>query len=241
MTIAIMQPTWLPWVGYFDLIDQSDIFVILDDVQFSNHTWQQRNQIKTDKGLKWLTVPVYSKDRFGQKIIDVEIDVGKFPEKMLYQIKEHYSKSIYFSDYFYDFEELLLGYKGKFLCDLNVTVLKWIMSKLDINTKIIHSSAIDIGGKRGERTVAILNNFNEKNYLSPMGSYNYLKEDIKYFKQSNINSTFQNYIHPEYNQLYQPFLASASIIDLMFNNGVESMNIIRSGRSKSIDFDKMCI
>ena len=92
MLVSIMQPTWLSWIGYFDLIDQSDLFVLLDDAQFSKHTWQQRNRIKINDSLAWLTVPVYTKGRSGQKINEVEIDRRRFPEKLLFQIKQHYDK-----------------------------------------------------------------------------------------------------------------------------------------------------
>jgi len=239
MLISIMQPTWLSWIGYFDLIDQSDLFVLLDDAQFSKHTWQQRNRIKINDSLAWLTVPVYTKGRLGQKINEVEIDRRRFPEKLLFQIKQHYVKSLFFSDYFSEFEDLLLNHQSDLLCDLNLLVLSWFLDKLNIDTEIVIASTLNAKGIRGSRTVKILKELGAFKYLSPIGSYEYLNEDIGFFKKNNIDIVFQNYKHPEYRQVYPPFLNGASVLDLLFNEGENSLNIIRSGRLNNIPYDRI--
>ena len=100
MKVAIMQSTYLPWVGYFALMKSVDVFIILDSVQFSKRSWQQRNQIKTESGAKWLTVPVISKGKKDQLIADVKIDYSsKFPESHINMIEQNYRKSPFFGDF----------------------------------------------------------------------------------------------------------------------------------------------
>jgi len=104
-----MQPTFLPWVGYFDLIDQADEFIFLDSVQFEKQSWQQRNRILGHSGLEWITVPVFSKGRLHQKICDVEIKTADFPTKQLRMISHHYAKAPYFNAYWEDLKEIFLS------------------------------------------------------------------------------------------------------------------------------------
>jgi hypothetical protein len=229
-----MQPTWLPWAGYLDLIDQVDCFVFLDTTQFQKQTWQQRNRIKVQNKLEWITVPALIKGRFGQLIKDVEIQLEKFPRKQLKQISQSYSKTPFFEEYFPEFEEILLNSNTNSLCDINITIINWLCSKFKIETKTMRASEINVSGKRGELVVNILKHLGSSSYLSPMGSLEYLREDINSFDEAKINVKFQNFIHPEYKQMYEPFISGASAIDLLFNKGEDSINVIRSGRGAPI-------
>lgn len=230
-----MQPMYLPWLGYFDLIDQSDVFVFLDTVQFQKQSWQQRNKIRTPKGLEWITVPVLIQERFGQLIKDVEIFPGKFPEKHIKQVKQNYSRAPYFNSYYDEFAELLRSMSGNVsLCDINIQLIQWLCRKLAMPTRFIRASELGVGGQKTELLINILKAIGATRYLSPLGSISYLKNDGHWFSENNISLAFHNYSHAEYNQVYAPFMAFASIIDLLFNEGDNGMNVIRSGRRDDI-------
>jgi hypothetical protein len=229
--VVIMQPTCLPWLGYFDLIDQADVFVFLDNVQFEKQSWQQRNRIRTHKGLEWVTIPVLIKGRFGQMIKDVEINQSVFPDKHLKQIKQNYGRAEYFKVYFDEFAEVFeKAYKGMNLCDLNISIIRWLCSKLSISIHFVRSSELKASGRRSELLVNILKELGVDVYISPLGSSEYLDKEFVLFRENNISLFYQNYVHPEYNQVYKPFVSHASCIDLLFNEGERSVLIIRSGR-----------
>ena len=237
---VIMQPTYLPWLGYFDLIDQTDIFVFLDNVQFQKQSWQQRNQIRSNEGLEWITVPVRIKKRFGQLIRDVEINPVKFPEKQIKKIHQHYSRASYFNDYYEEFSGVLTdAVKNLSLCDLNITMIEWFCSKLSLSSDFIRSSELKAEGKRAELLVNILGELDIDTYISPIGSLEYIKDDINYFQDNKITVLFSNYVHPEYNQIYKPFIEYASIIDLLMNEGDGSAEILRSGRREPTHISKL--
>src|SRR5579864_441684 len=135
MRVAICQPTYLPWIGYFDLMDQVDTFVLLDTVQFEKQSWQQRNRIKTPTGLQWLTVPIAFRGRFGQKICEVEIRDGNFGRMHLRAIELNYSRGRFFRDFFPDISAILgsIG-PGDRLVELNVRLLELFVKVLGIRT-----------------------------------------------------------------------------------------------------------
>jgi hypothetical protein len=231
MKCVIMQPTYLPWMGYFDLIYQSDIFVFLDDVQFTKQSWQQRNKIKTSNGEKWLTVPVIQ--NINQKINETKID-GKsnWKAKHIKSIKFNYSKSPYFDKYFKFFEEAY-SLDWKYLADLNIHIIKWIAKQLDINKDFLRSSTINVKGKKTDFLVNMCKKLNADTYLSPLGSSVYIEKTL--FEKEGIKLEYQNFEHPTYRQLYGKFIPYLSVIDLLFNEGSNSPAIIRSGRRDPID------
>jgi len=237
---AIMQPTYFPWLGYFDLIDQVDTFIFLDDVQFEKQSWQQRNQIRTAKQLEWITVPVRIKGRFGQLIKEVQINPVKFPVKHFKLLKQNYSRASYFEHYYNDIQHVIQeACLSQFLSNLNIEVIKWICLKLGIKTKFFKSSDIGVKGKKSERIVNLLKELEISTYISPKGSLGYIKEEYTWFKENRIAVYFTNYDHPEYRQVYSPFIPYASVVDLLFNEGGgNSLNIIRSGRCELIPMEK---
>lgn len=238
--VVIMQPTYLPWLGYFDLIDQADVFVFLDTVQFEKQTWQQRNRIRTHQGLEWVTVPVLIKGRFGQAIKDVEIRDEAFYVNHLKQIRHNYQKANAWKSYCDEFSLVLKDAASKkSLSSLNIHLIKWLCSKLQISTQFLLASELKVQGKRSELLVDILKELGGSFYLSPQGSAEYLQEDHAFFEQGGISIAFQHYVHPEYRQVYKPFVPFASILDLLFNEGEKSREILLSGRSPLIPFEKM--
>jgi len=226
ITIAIMQPTYLPWLGYFNLIDRSDIFVFLDSVQFDKRSWQQRNRIKTSNGELMLTVPVLTKGRYDQKICDVMIDKSqKFEKKHLNAIRSNYRKSKFFDNYYFELENIYNGQIEK-LSDLNVKLIKWLSEKLGITLKLLSSSQLDVRGSKVELLVNICNKLGGDNYLSPVGSKDYIDEN-NLFSKFKINLSYQEFFHPRYSQLFGDYLPYMSVIDLLFNEGGRSLSVIR--------------
>ena len=224
-----MQPTYLPWIGYFDLMDSSDIFVLLDSVQFDKRSWQQRNKIKSLNGELLLTVPVKTKSKFYQRIYEVEIDYEKyFPNKHIKSVYNAYSKSLFFNEYYF-FYKSILNKKHVLLSDLNIYLIKWLKEEIGINTEIYRSSKINIYGKKTDLLISICKYFNEKDYLSPIGSEKYINEN-NIFYENGINLIYQNYDHPIYKQMFGHFISYLSVLDLLFNEGKRSLEIIRKGR-----------
>jgi hypothetical protein len=230
MRVAIAQPTYLPWLGYFDLIDQVDAFVILDSVQFEKQSWQQRNRIKTPIGLQWLTVPVVFRGCFGQLIHEVEIRDHEFWRKHLRAIELNYRRAPFFEDYFHELSLRLRCSAGSRLLDLNLRLIEWFMSVLGIRTPLFFSSRLGLPGRRTELLANICACLDATEYISPLGSADYLLQEIDRLKRRSIEVTFQNYQHPQYVQIFPPFVPYASILDLIFNAGERSLAIVRSGR-----------
>jgi hypothetical protein len=238
-TCVIMQPSYLPWIGYFDLVDQADVFVFLDNVQFVRRSWQQRNQIRTSTGLEWLSVPSRVRGRYHQLISDVDIvQPSAFPEHHIDKIEMNYAKSPYFNIYFPRLRELLN--KGETsLCKLDLNIIGWLSEEFGLRSKFELSSVIGATGKRSELLVDICRKVNAKRYLSTIGSVEYLKIDQHVFVENDLELVIHNYHHPHYRQLFDPFIPYASAIDLLLNEGERSINIIREGRGPSLTLQEV--
>jgi hypothetical protein len=235
MQIAICQPTYLPWLGYFDLMDQVDTFVLLDTVQFEKQSWQQRNRIKTPTGLQWLTVPVVFRGRLGQKIHEVEIRDADFAKKHLRAIELNYARAPFYKEYFPAFSGILQSIDANArLADLNLKLLRWFVEILGIDTPIVLSSSLGEEGKRTELLANICRKLGANRYVSPIGSAEYLLGEIDILSSAGVETVFHNYSHPIYAQMFPPFLPFASVLDLIFNEGGRSMEIIRSGRNAAL-------
>lgn len=239
MLVAAMQPTYLPWLGYFDLLDQVNLFVLLESVQFEKQSWQQRNRLRTPNGLEWLTVPVLISGRFGQCIDSVQIKVGEFPTKHLKTVRQHYGRCKYFEQYWPEFQRIMLeAEEHASLAELNIWLLRWLADCLGITTPIMRTTEVYRGNaSRSDRLVEILQRVGADVYLSPRGSLEYLEADREVFSRAGIPVVFQTFDHPTYLQRYQPFMVGASAIDLLFNEGPGALSIIRSGRRQSESLD----
>lgn len=235
MKVAITQPTYLPWLGYFDLMDQVDTFVLLDTVQFEKQSWQQRNRIKTPSGLQWLTVPVVFRGRLEQKIQAVEIRERDFLGKHLRGIELNYRRTPFFGDYFPALSSIFENLQaGTTLCDLNGRLIEWLAALLGIKTRLLRASLLDEAGKRTQLLANICRKLGANYYISPIGSAGYLLPELSILSACGVETVFQNYSHPQYRQSFPPFVAYASVIDLLFNEGPCSLEIIRSGRNTAL-------
>lgn len=231
MKVAIAQPTYLPWLGYFDLLDQVDEFVFLDSVQFEKQSWQQRNRIKTPTGLQWLTVPVVFRGRLGQKIVDVEIREPEFWRDHVRAIELNYRRAPYFQHYFEPIRDLLRSSAecGR-LATLTIQFVQWFARELGIQTPTVRTSELAAQGKRTQLLAEICSLLKADSYLSPLGSADYLLDEIDVLTQAGVDVAFQHYEHPTYRQVFPPFEPYASVLDLLLNHGGGSLEIIRSGR-----------
>ena len=231
MKVAIAQPTYLPWLGYFDLLDQVDQFVVLDTVQFEKQSWQQRNRIKTPTGLLWLTIPVVFRGRLSQRIVDVEIREAEFWSGHLRALELNYRRAPFFDKYYPELSELMRSASSELrLAELTIALLHWLVEVLGIKTPIVRSSELPVEGKRTHLLAEICGLLGAKSYVSPLGSAAYLLNDLTILNSRGVEVVFQNYEHPMYRQLFPPFQAHASVIDLLFNEGSNSLATIRSGR-----------
>lgn len=220
MKCAIMQPTYLPWSGYFNLIKRVDYFVMLDDVQFTKRSWQQRNRILQNGQELFLSIPVYSKGRYDQKIYEVEIDnQTKWKERHFKAIQMAYSKSPYKNQILPLLEDFY-QHETKLLSDFNIKFIRQMIDFLDLDTKVVHSKDIPFFGKKSQYLLDICHYLDCDEYLSPIGSKEYIEEE-KIFEDSDIKVGYQNYIPSPYTQMSNHFVSHLSIVDVLFNIGKE--------------------
>ena len=225
MKLAIMQPTFLPWIGYFSMISKADKYILLDNVQFNKRSWQQRNKIKAKNDSLLLTVPVITKGLVSQNIIDVKINNSeKYIEKHIASITHLYRKTKYFNDYAEKVFEIYLQ-KLTLLSELNIAFIKLFCEIFNIKTNILQASSINISGKKESLLLDICKYYDAKIYLSAPGSSNYLTK-TNLFEINNIVIEYFEYEHPVYQQINGKFLPYLSIIDLLFNEGKNGMKYI---------------
>jgi len=220
--LAILQPSYIPWIGYFEQIVNVDIFVFYDDVQYTKNDWRNRNKIKTLDGSSWLSIPI--KSSTSKKINEVLIDDTKnWQTKHLKSLKQYYSKSKYFED-IYPLLEKNINSDINSISTLSIDIIKDIVKYLKIDTKFYLSSDLDIGGDKNNRLINICKHFNASSYYTGLAAKDYIDEEL--FKKNNIELVYQEYKHPSYEQLHGDFLPYLSIIDLLFNHGRDSKKII---------------
>ena len=176
--VAILQSNYIPWKGYFDLINMVDEFILYDDMQYTRRDWRNRNKIKTPQGLQWLTIPVEIKGKFFQKIKDTKITDKKWNIKHWRTISQNYSKSKYFKDYKDIFEELYLKCDEEYLSQINYKFITTINKILEINTKLRWSSEFELVDGQTEKLLGICKDCNADIYLSGPAAKDYFNEEV---------------------------------------------------------------
>jgi len=225
--IAIIQSNYIPWKGYFDLINRVDEFVLYDDMQYTRRDWRNRNKIKTPNGLIWLTIPVEVKGKYFQKINETKVSDKNWAKQNWQSIVHNYSKAKYFNDYKDIFEGLYLSCKEEFLSEINYKFIVAINNILGIKTKIRWSSEFELIDGKTERLLHICKQCNADVYISGPAAKNYFDEELA--KKECIQVEWMDYNgYPEYNQLFPPFEHGVSIIDLIFNEGPNAKNFMKS-------------
>jgi hypothetical protein len=220
MKVAIMQPTYIPWIGYFDLINRVDTFVFLDDVQFEKRSWQNRNRILHNGDYFFLTIPVKAASQV-TSIIDIEIDQStNWQRKHIMTIERSYAKCP-FTKEMVDSLAKVIHHQNTKLVDINIPLIMIISEKIGLTTEFLLSSELKTEGKRSEKLVNILKRLNCLEYLSPNGSRDYIEEE-GVFKNAHINVEYQNYVPQSYTQRnVQKFIPYLSIVDLIANIGFQ--------------------
>jgi hypothetical protein len=217
--IAISQSNYIPWKGYFDLINSVDEFTLYDDAQYTRRDWRNRNKIKTPQGLQWLTIPVDVKGKYFQKINEIKINDKGWGVRHWQQIKQNYAKAKNFKKYKDIFEELYLSCKEEYLSEINHKFIIAINQILGIKTKIRFSSEFEIYGDQTEKLINICKQCNATVYISGPAAKTYFDEQLA--KKENILVKYMNYEnYKEYEQLYPPFEHGVTILDLILNTDV---------------------
>lgn len=224
-TVAVLQSNYIPWKGYFDLINSVDLFIFYDDVQFTKNDWRNRNKIKTPDGLKWITIPCGFKSN--KLIYEIDLPVSDWQNKHWNLIEENYSKAPYFNLYKKFFENIYLNQKWKNLSELNQFLIKNIsFNFLNIKTQFDDSRNYNIQGKGENRLINLLKKVNTTKYISGPSAKAYISNNK--FVSEGIHLEWMNYDnYPEYAQLYPPFQHAVSIIDILFNTGPNAKNFFK--------------
>lgn len=227
-TLAIMQPTFLPWAGYFALMDRVDRFVLLDDVQFDKRSWQQRNRIKTANGPLWLTVPVLTKGRRDQTILQAQIQPdSRFAETALKTLEHAYAKAAFFSPVMDRIAPAFeAGERG--LCALNVALIKALCDLMGLKAELVRSSATPVSSSKAQRLADLCTAHGARRYLSPPGSKDYLDGDPA-LAEAGVELAYFNYMHPQWPQLHGAFEPHMCTLDLVMNALPDALEILRSG------------
>ncbi len=215
--VAAHQPNYLPWIGYFHKILKSDMFIILDHVQFSHRGFINRNRVKGPHGAVWLTVPVRVHGRM--RIMDVSIDNTRdWNRKHASTLKAFYAKAPYFEDIYPVLQEVYDSHWEN-LAELNIEIIMRLATLLNIKRKFVRSSTLNPQGKKMEMIIDLCKKVNATVYFSGRGAMKY--QDPKTFEENGIQLVYQEFEHPVYPQRFGEFIPNLSIVDMLFNIGVE--------------------
>jgi len=216
-----MQPTYLPWAGYFNLMIKSDIFIILDDVQFEKQSWQNRNRILQNGKEVVLSIPLQSMLKI-TKIMDVKVHNNKWKKKHYQSIVQSYAKSKY-KDELLMLIEPVYDLKSEYLIDYTIFFIERIIHCLELNVKVVRSSSIKVNSTRSQRLIDICLQVGVTDYLSPEGSRDYLEED-GLIPNDLLNLEYQTFIAREYSQINSlDFISHLSVIDIIANMGIKEL------------------
>jgi len=235
MILTIHQPEHLPWLGFFHKAAQVDLLVILDNVQYRKNYFQNRNKIRTSNGWAWLTVPVLTKGEFSQSIWQVEIDNRSGPrwkQKCWSTMQQHYSKAEYWLTHKRFFEDLYAS-DWTHLLNLNQAIMGYLFRCLGMDIRVIKSSDMKVVGRSSALLLNICQELGADTYLSGISGKDYL--DMDSFASAGIEVRFQEFHHPVYKQMYEPFVPGLSTIDLLFNYGPDSMDMIKGIGVETMD------
>jgi hypothetical protein len=218
-TCVILQPSYIPWRGYFDLVRKADVFVFYDDVQYDKHGWRNRNRIKTPQGTQWLTVPVRAKGNVAEKILVKDVETATSPDwakKHGATIRQSYVKAPFFADVWRELERFWAE-RTPMLCDLTIPTTIAIARLLGFERRFLRSSELGIGGGKTERLVSIVRHVGADRYLSGPSARDYLEEQR--FADAGIALEYATYDYPPYEQLHGPYEPAVTVLDLLFMLG----------------------
>jgi hypothetical protein len=225
--LAIVQSSYIPWKGYFDLINSVDEFVLFDDAQYTRRDWRNRNLIKTPRGPAWLSIPVSSKGHFDAAIREIRVDDRQWASRHWRTIRANYARATHFAAYAGVLEQLYLESGEALLSDINRRFLSGVCAMLGIRTKLTWSSDYEVREGKTERLVSICQQAAARTYISGPSAASYL--DPRQFQDAGIELAYFDYAgYPEYRQLFPPFEHRVSVLDLILNEGPESTRYMLS-------------
>lgn len=217
MNVVILQPSYIPWRGYFDQVRRADLFIFYDDIQYDKHGWRNRNQIKTHQGKQWLTIPVNSKGvTRGVPIRDVRIDWSKpWAKSHLKSLTISYSKSPYFKGYLPLLEDLYQR-RDEFLADFTIETSIRLARELGFtSTRFMRSSELsNVEGQKTDRVINVLKQVGATHYICGPSASSYMEPEK--FEAAGITFEYMDYNYSEYPQMYPPYDPYVSILDLLF-------------------------
>lgn len=226
-TLVVLQPGYIPWLGFFDQMRRADVFVYYDDVQYDKHGWRNRNRIKTPDGPGWLTVPVRHHGLEQPTILETEIDARTpWARKHIGSLRQYYSKAAHFKRYLPEIDELL-NRPWTRIVDLDMAVVAMMAGWMKISPTTYRSSELGITGEQSGRLLKLCQHFGATRYLSGSAARDYL--DVGLFERHDIEVAWQDYQHPVYQQQYGEFVPYLSALDLLLNCGDDSRSILESG------------
>jgi len=231
LRISIIQPLYLPWSGFFEMIASTDVYVALDHVKFEPSSWQQRNRIKGPNGPFFITVPVRKPKDGRYRICDMEIDYNQpWVKKHLKSTELCYCKSPYFGQFYPGIRNVLENCL-KSIADLNVELIRVILSFLGIDKKVIRSCELPLGNDemlgKNERLIHLMKTVGAKSFYEGASGADFI--DVSLFESEGMKVVFQAYDHPIYPQIHGNFIPYMSVLDLLFNCGESAINIIKGG------------
>lgn len=229
--LAVVQSNYIPWKGYFDIINMVDLFIFHDDLQYTKQDWRNRNRIKTPHGAEWLSIPSGSNE--DRLICEVELPDKSWQARHWRKISQYYAHAPYFELYKNFFADFYLHHKWVNLSDLNQHLIKKISRLfLGINTELDDSRRYNLKEKKAARVLELLKKVGASEYLSGIAAKDYLNE--KQFEGAGIKLLWMDYSgYLEYDQLYPPFVHNVSIIDLLFNVGEKAYKYLKSFDDRS--------
>ena len=231
MNVVILQPSYIPWRGYFDQIGRADLFVFYDDVQYDKRGWRNRNQIKTTRGKQWLSIPVYSHGSQTENIPINQIRIvweAPWSQTHLKALQHAYARAPHFDGYL-PLLESFYGRRDEFLADFTIDFTVALAHELgNTHTRFMRSSEIPgINGKKTDRLIRILQAVGADHYTSGPSASDYIEREK--FEAAGITLEYMEYNYPEYPQFYPPFDPYVSVLDLLFMTGPEAPRYISQG------------
>jgi hypothetical protein len=222
--VAIHQPNFLPWLGFFNKMARCDTFVLLDSVSFCKGSYTNRVKIKTAAGSPWLTVPVVTHHKMGQLILEVRTsDTVDWRKKSITAIETHYHKCSSFARHADRIFEIVRESDDR-LAELNLRLIEYVAQQLEIRTPVMRSSQMAARGAATDLLIALCKEVGADTYLSGEGGKGYLDEHA--FGLAGLHLTYADFVHPTYPQLFGDFVPGLSIMDLLFNVGPDSRRIL---------------
>jgi hypothetical protein len=230
MIVSIMQPCYLPWLGFFDRAMRSDLLILLDHVEIGKNTaenFANRNRLRIKQGSCWITVPIRTKGRFGSLHLET-IEIAEnvpWAKKHWKTMQTHYGKTAFFDDHASFFQKVYQQNWSR-LADVVRVTTDYLFDVLDIRTERVYSSQMDASGHKGELVLNLCHEVGADKYLSGPFGRKYL--DVNSFNRAEVDVVFHDYDHPEYSQAYPGFVSHLSVVDLLLNHGPRSREILAS-------------